>query len=119
MASHFNIGRANYSRIEKGEIYPNELVLHTLRTKFGFSLDWLIADEGAMNVAKNEEETDVTQCGRELDEMLYYIKELPMVKHAILGFFLEYKHRNNDLIQKLLEEMEQKEQGRAVKSRKK
>lgn len=118
MAVHFGIGRANYSRIEKGQIYPNEIVLHTLCTKFGVSLDWLIADEGSMKKAKALEETDFTKCGEELDDLFYHVKKLPMVKHAVLGFFLEYKVKHNELIKTLLEEAGEKEQGAAVKSRK-
>jgi transcriptional regulator with XRE-family HTH domain len=108
MAAHFGIGRANYSRIEKGQIYPNEIVLHTLCTQFGISLNWLIADEGNMRAPNKDDEKDFTQCGRELEEMLYHIERLPMVKHAMLGFFLEYKFKNHELIQTLLEETEKK-----------
>ncbi len=115
MVSHFDIGRANYSRIEKGEVFPNVLILHTLKTKFNLSLDWLIDAEGV-----NEDETEIMLQGKkkrkenldfgedsdEVDELFFTMEKIPMIKHAILSHFLEYKLKNNDLIQKLFREIE-------------
>jgi transcriptional regulator with XRE-family HTH domain len=109
MVSNFNIGRANYSRIEKGEVLPNASVLNTLRTKFNVSLDWLIANCGKMFVKerdkkKQEEIIHLNQYGNEIRELLLLMDKAPMVKHAMLGFFLEYKARYRDIIQEALAE---------------
>lgn len=114
MVENFNIGRANYSRIEKGEIFPNAEILHTLKTEFNVSLDWLISGEGQMYPPKKKDlkkELGLGKCGREMDELIYLIANIPMVKHAVLGHFLEYKMKNVDLIKKLL-----KESGKAGKT---
>jgi len=116
MVTHFDIiGRANYSRIEKGEIFPNESILYTLIKKFKISLNWFIADEGQMKLTKRKN-LDFTECGEELDDLFYHIKKIPMVKHAVLAFFLEYKQKNNKLIKKLVEEVERKEQKQKTNS---
>ncbi len=46
MVKYFDIGRANYSRIEKGEIFPTPYILHMLQIYFNVSLDWLVAGDG-------------------------------------------------------------------------
>lgn len=117
MVSHFNIGRANYSRIEKGEVFPNEEILYTLQKELEVSLDWFIADEGQMEIPKKKNK-DFTECVEELGELFYYIKKIPMVKHAVLAFFLEYHLKNSELIQKLVEEIEGKKPKQAKKSQK-
>ncbi len=115
MVSHFDIGRANYSRIEKGEIFPNESILYTLIKKFKISLNWFIGDEGQMMLTKRKNR-DFSECGEEIDDLFYHIKKIPMVKHAVLAFFLEYKQKNSKLIKKLIEEVERKEQKQKTKS---
>jgi transcriptional regulator with XRE-family HTH domain len=106
MVSPFTIGRANYSRIEKGEIFPQATILHTLRKKFNISLDWLIADEGEMYPEEKKEMIDVSNFGEyteEIREMLRYMEEVPMLKHALLGFFIEYKVKNKNIIDQILQ----------------
>ncbi len=109
MVSNFNIGRANYSRIEKGEVHPGALILNTLRIKFNVSLDWLITNNGKMFLRDREKhdpglKIDFGQSTEEIKELLGYMEKVPMVKHAILGFFLEYKMKNREIIQDALDE---------------
>lgn len=107
MVSYFDIGRANYSRIEKGEIFPGAAILNTLKIEFDVSLDWLIANEGQMfhhsrEGKKREEHVDFGAYSGEVRELLVYMDKVPMVKHAVLGFFLEYKMKNQDYIEGIL-----------------
>ncbi|NIM18022.1 MAG: helix-turn-helix domain-containing protein [Candidatus Aminicenantes bacterium] len=110
MVSYFNIGRANYSRIEKGEVLPNAAVLNSLSTQFGVSLDWLIADSGKMFVRREKKEQtgkiNFGEYGKEVRELLMTMDKVSMVKHAILGYFLEYKAKHKEIIQRTLEECE-------------
>jgi transcriptional regulator with XRE-family HTH domain len=112
MVEFFDIGRANYSRIEKGEVWPGANILHTLRTKFNISLDWLITNTGKMfpqereKKVYDERKVDFGEYFEEVEELLSCIEKVPMVKHAILSYFLEYKIRNQDLIQQFLDESE-------------
>jgi len=108
MVTFFDIGRANYSRIEKGEIFPTPTILNTLSREFHVSLDWLIANEGKMFILHNQEQNekkilDSGKHNQELKDLLFHLETVPMVKHAVLGFFLEYKQKNQQIIQKILE----------------
>ncbi|MCP4216436.1 MAG: helix-turn-helix transcriptional regulator [bacterium] len=96
MVSHFNIGRANYSRIEKGEVFPNARVLSILKTKFGVSLDWLICGEGRM--APHKDNGDSLEVREEIPYMVRLMEAHRMVRHAVLGFFLEYTSKNKELL---------------------
>jgi transcriptional regulator with XRE-family HTH domain len=111
MVSVFEIGRANYSRIEKGEVWPGVQILHILRTKFSVSLDWLVSNSGKMFARDRQDKSsevkiDFGQYSEEIKELLNYLDKVPMVKHAILSYFLEYKVKNQNIIQHFLEEAE-------------
>lgn len=104
MAENFNIGRADYSRIEKGNIFPNCLVLHTLNSGLNVSMDWIFNGEVRDQWLKKRAAKlngDDTESVAEMDDLLDHMKRIPMVKHAVLGFFLEYKLKNIELLMKL------------------
>jgi transcriptional regulator with XRE-family HTH domain len=109
LVSYFDIGRANYSRIEKGEIFPGAAILKTLHVTFNVSLDWLMTGRGEMfirepgnNSKKNEETVNLGNYPEEIRELLLHMARVPMVKHAVLSFFIEYKTKNKKLIDPLL-----------------
>jgi transcriptional regulator with XRE-family HTH domain len=110
MVSYFDIGRANYSRIEKGEIFPRPEILNTLRSRFNVSLDWLVTETGDMFVSDTGDDSgdqkDTVSLGDypgEMKDLLLHMSRVPMVKHAVLGFFIEYKVRNKKFIDPLME----------------
>ena len=110
MVSFFDIGRANYSRIEKGEVFLGVNILHTLRSKFNVSLDWLISNTGKMYAREQEikeynDKKYSKQC-KEIRELLSYVERVPMVKHAIISFFLNYKIKHQKFIEPFLEDGE-------------
>ena len=108
MVENFDIGRANYSRIEKGEVFPNPSMLNILRTKFNVSLDWLITNNDSMFIPETGErykkEVDPSDYPDEIQDLLKHMKEIPMIKHAVLGYFLEYKIEHKKLIHESLME---------------
>ena len=107
MVSFFDIGRANYSRIEKGEIFPTATTLNTLLREFNVSLNWLISNEGEMFLEKREQGITNRAFGKYIDEindLLLHLEKIPMVRHAVLGFFMEYKMNNQALLQEILEQ---------------
>ncbi len=111
MVSFFDIGRANYSRVENGEVFPGVKILYTLREKFNVSLDWLITNTGKMFIRDRErkEYNDKIYFGQyteEIRELLSYVERVPMVKHAIISCFLEYKIKHQKMIQQFLEDGE-------------
>jgi transcriptional regulator with XRE-family HTH domain len=109
IVSYFDIGRANYSRMEKGEIFPSAAILNTLREKFNVSLDWLITGKNEMIVPDINEEAEklsaminLEEYNEEMKDLLIHMNKVPMVKHAVLGFFIEYKTRNKKLIDPIM-----------------
>lgn len=109
MVAYFDIGRANYSRIEKGEVHPGATILHTLRTQFNVSLDWLISNNGKMFLKDREKKNDRVKIDfghstKEVLDLLNTMGKVPMVKHAMLSFFLEYKIRNKKIIREIMDE---------------
>jgi len=111
MVEFFDIGRANYSRIENGEVWPGVSILYELRTKFNVSLDWLITNTGKMFTSEHEknaysDRVDFGEYAEEVKELFRHIEKIPMVKHAILSYFLEYKVKNQDIIQRFLNDSE-------------
>ncbi|MCP5106050.1 MAG: helix-turn-helix transcriptional regulator, partial [bacterium] len=109
MVDYFDCGRANYSRIEKGEVFPNPTMLKVLDEQFNVSMSWFLSGNGEMMKAPEEkEEFSKKTADDEIEEMelnalLDYIEQVPMVKHAILGFFLEYISKNKKIIEPYLE----------------
>ncbi len=109
IVEHFSIGRANYSRIEKGEVHPGALILSVMRSKFNVSLDWLISNNGTMFLRnKEQQEQDIIlnfgASQAEIREMLQYMEKSSMVKHALLSYFFEYMQKNKDIIKSDMEE---------------
>jgi transcriptional regulator with XRE-family HTH domain len=113
MAAHFKVGRANFSRIEKGDIFPNPTMLYTLKSDFNISLEWLICGDGEMFITDRPEKIkglpDFGVHTKEIHDLLFHMKCVPMVLHQVLGFFLNYEAKNRGLIQTFLQAQERKE----------
>jgi transcriptional regulator with XRE-family HTH domain len=62
IVENFDCGRANYSRMEKGEIFPSPTLLMALYVKFYVSLNWLIAGDGEMFREQEKIEKKPLQC---------------------------------------------------------
>lgn len=108
ISRYLSIDEEEYARIEAGEIFPGEIVYRRMRIEFGISLDWLLAGIGPMVVVEPYTD-DAALSDGELAQMLIMIKRMPMLKHAMLGFFLEYQLKHGDLIERLLAEQGEKE----------
>lgn len=107
IVTYFDIGRANYSRIEKGEIFPGASILLKLKSEFNVSLDWLIANEGQMFILEKEKVQKsrtlfLGEHSEEVRDLLLHLEKVPMLKHAVLAFFLEYKEKNKEHINRML-----------------
>ncbi|MCP4146390.1 MAG: helix-turn-helix domain-containing protein [bacterium] len=109
MVAYLPIGRANYSRIEKGEVFPNPIFLQVFYSEFNISMEWLLCNEGAMSRQKELKKVmGITESTDEIKDLLIHLEKVPMVRHALLRFFLEYKAINQKFItaQFPLEEVE-------------
>ncbi len=105
MVAFLDIGRANYSRIEKGEVFPNPTIFDVLYFRFNVNLEWLVCNEASMfrrDGAGDGGFNELVECSGEVKELLFHIENVPMLRHAILGFFLEYKEKNKKIIDPVL-----------------
>jgi transcriptional regulator with XRE-family HTH domain len=101
MAAYLDIGRADLSSTERGRIYPTVYVLYLLKKEFNVSLYWLLFNEGEMfytEPVKFRENSGLNPLNEELKDLFFHIENIPMVRHAVLSFFFEFKVKNQDLI---------------------
>ena len=71
---------------------------------YGLDLNWLLNGEGEMFVEEGigllGEVTDYGELNEEIYELLWHFEHTQVVKLAVVGFFLEYMHENEELIKK-------------------
>lgn len=99
MAPHCGIGRADLSRVEKGEVFPGIFILTTLSKKFRLSLNWVLLNEG--NMLNPDEETIKKTKGKmifgeELQDLFNCLEKIPLLRHRILALFYEMKGNYKD-----------------------
>ncbi len=100
MVEFLDMGRPNYSRIEKGEIFPNLSTLKTLQEKFGLNPNWIITNMGEMFLQGNKgERFDFGKYEGEVEDLLVHMGKVPALKHAVLAHFYEYKAMHEDTIE--------------------
>jgi len=114
MVKHLKvIGRADYSRIENGEIFPNPVIMYFLKDQFSVSLDWLVTGKGQMTVNESDEPLlDKQKLGNQWDDvksLLVDMEKIPMLRYAVLHYYLQYKFEHRESIAKFLEMNEKKE----------
>ncbi len=105
MASFLEIGRADLSSTERGRIYPTVFVLYLLKQKFNISLNWLLFNDGEMYYTapvRRRENSGLNPLNEEMRDLLFHIEKIPLIRHAVLSFFFEYKARNQELIDEVL-----------------
>jgi transcriptional regulator with XRE-family HTH domain len=108
ISDHFDTGRANYSRNEKGETFPNPVLLYTLCTRFGISLDWLIAGKGPRTREEKrkmeEPPADSLVVNSEIKEMVTLMTRVPFLLHELLARFYHFKFDYKEVIEESLKE---------------
>ncbi len=100
MVQYLDIGRANFSRIEQGEIYPGIFTLKTLQEKFGLNPNWVINNRGEMFFQDFDVViSDFGTYAEDVKAILDHMNKVPAFKHAVMSLFHEYKARNKDIIE--------------------
>jgi hypothetical protein len=79
---------------------------------YGVNLNWLLTGEGEMLAKAPEEfpveEKNYGELNDEIHELLWHLEHTLVVKLAVVGFFLEYMHQNEEIVKKDREAYEQK-----------
>ena len=111
MVSFFKIGRANYSRIEKGDVGVNTDIIEALMDNFNVDPTWLIKGTGRMFVRDKARDDimgdlDFGQHTEEIKQFLKDMYEYPMLLHAMLSRYYEYMATHQDILKKSRDENE-------------
>jgi transcriptional regulator with XRE-family HTH domain len=94
------------SEAENGVKKPSSIYLFALLEKFNVNINYIFLGEGDMFL--NDGAGTNNFLGKRdpdnLKELLYYMKNVDIVKYNVLSFFCEYKINNKELIRSSLEQ---------------
>lgn len=94
ISSRLDTGRANYSRVENGESFPNLNILYTLCTEFEICLNWLIAGSGSMIIRreeKNDLERPLDKIDAEVELLIEEMNRSPRLYHLVMELYYRDK----------------------------
>jgi transcriptional regulator with XRE-family HTH domain len=93
------------SEAEHGLKKPSSIYLHALLDKFNVNINYILNGEGRMFITGEEIAADGFGRDSELvKELLDYMQEVDLVRFSVLAFFMEYKEKHKELIQRFLED---------------
>lgn len=114
-AQTLDISNANLCEIEAGIAKPRFEFLYSISLKFNVNLLYLLHGKGEMFIAGQEQEEvaekdeydELVQQLKKLpqyrewfSEFLGYFNDSPMVRYAVMSYFITYKNQNKELIKK-------------------
>jgi len=101
--------RSLISEAENGIKKPSAIYLFELLYRFNADINYIFSGKGEMFLAHRVgDEDEPVERKDDLDEMLYLIEHVDMVKYGMLSYFINYKTLNKNTINKLLEEKKKK-----------
>lgn len=109
IAAMLGLTQTTIAGIEKGKSFPTIPTLLDLKKNNHISITWLLSGMGKMisePMAVIGEDPQLSEYEEEIKDLLFYIKNIPMVRDYILEKFVVYKLRNKKEIQEYLEDRE-------------
>ena len=104
--------RSLISEAENGYKKPSSIYLKGLAGLFHANINYILTGEGEMFLTGGHREIERDE---EIKELLYLMKNVNLVKYSVLSFFIDFKTRNKDVIQELLDDsLEKKKQEKEV-----
>ncbi len=115
MADLMGIRTVTYDTNEKGRHIPTLFSIMSLDKRLGISIDWLLFGRGPMSrqgeqeklrrqqeleaqQRKLEEEQEKDVFSREVEEMIETMKRVPLLRHAVMGYYQRFKIKNKELL---------------------
>ena len=110
-AAIFGMNQSNIVRIEKGVVFPNMSVCHYFKTRYNIDTNWLISGEGEMLIPEEvgNHGVDYAEFSEEMEDILFYLNNVPEARLAVLKFFVGYKLENKREIMEYLSERKAQE----------
>lgn len=102
------------SDFERGNKFPSSKYLKELALRFNVSTDYIFTGRGEMFIPSEEDkkqEMDFGRYGEDIDELLFYMKQVPNALFAVLHFFSDYKVEHEDFLKKYLDKHYKPESG--------
>lgn len=111
MAEVLRVRESTYKKNEKGLHRINMNTLDQLHDELGVSAEWLLFETGPIywnNIrAKEDENRQAALLERDLfkeevEEMVEILKQVPIIRHSVMGHYQDCKMRYKDLIAECL-----------------
>lgn len=103
MARLLNIGKATYSKNERGLHLPVTQTVMSLHHSLGISAEWFLFGSGPMLwkdiESKKEAHPAAERFGREVTEMLSLMERIPLFRHSLMLYFQKLKMEHHALLQ--------------------
>lgn len=107
MAEVLRVQESTYKKNEKGVHRLNLNCLGQLHDELGVSAEWLLFENGPLywkNIREKEDESKQAAplkqdlFKEEVEEMVEMLKQVPMIRHSVMGHYQDCKIRYKDLI---------------------
>ncbi|GEM_PF-2070075 len=101
LSEQTGLSRGMISEIEAGKTKPSATLMLALLKLYGLNINWLLTGEGKMIVKRKAlitEKSSSAEVDDDYNQLLWYLENAPVVKYAVLSFFLEYNHKNKEII---------------------
>lgn len=119
MAVLLGINKMTYIKNENGTHFPSASTLHNLASQYNVSSDWILCGRGAMFYGQKEEEAKNQQVNksddmftRQIDEMVNLMKNIPLVYHSVVSYFLRFKVDNEAYLDREMARLKETTEGK-------
>jgi transcriptional regulator with XRE-family HTH domain len=110
MSSLIGISESGLKKNEAGKTYPSFYTLFNLSAQFGISMEWFLFGRGPMfwkeigvkKVEANEKQVN-DLFAQEVEEMVSLMKQIPLLRHSVMGHYQQFKVDKKDFIREELE----------------
>jgi putative transcriptional regulator len=114
MAASMGLSKLTYAKIERAVSLPSLQTLFVLKNQFEISVEWFLFNQGTMLLKdrdmKKAEKLVENALSPDVEEMLFLMRQIPVLRHSVLCHFENFKIDRKDLIRELYEKIE-KEKG--------
>ncbi len=110
-AEKISVSKPTLVRYEAGNGYPDARSLKKMIEFFNVNINWLLGGGGDMfNVpfSMDMDEEGFDEFHKDLEDMLFHLREVPVVRYSVLKHFVLYKHDNLEKISSYLERKRKK-----------
>ncbi|HLP45137.1 MAG TPA: helix-turn-helix transcriptional regulator [Candidatus Deferrimicrobium sp.] len=93
------------SETESGHNKPSPNLMLALYRLYSMNINWLLTGEGEPIAQKLIPELPKNERGQvvhDIDSLLWFMDQVPMVKYATLCFFSKYYFENQDIIERII-----------------